>query len=82
MELGKLFQTFQDSVVVASSKFALFFLDTFIFKLRPLHGLEMLGTVYPISWCHIPEEWNPWVEHCENLKTFESCISFMQLKKL
>jgi len=29
MELGHLFQTFQDSVVVAFSKFGLFFLDIF-----------------------------------------------------
>jgi hypothetical protein len=32
MELGQLFQTFQDSVVVASSKFGLFFLDIITFE--------------------------------------------------
>jgi len=32
MELGQLFQTFQYSVVVASSKFGLFFLDIFTFE--------------------------------------------------
>jgi len=32
MELGQLFQTFQDSVVVASSKFGLFFVDIFTFE--------------------------------------------------
>jgi len=82
MELGHLFQTFQDSVVVASSKFGCSSWTFSPLKMRPLHGLQMLGTVYPPSGCHIPEEWNPWIQRCDHLKTYESCIFFMQLKTL
>jgi hypothetical protein len=38
-------------------------------KMTPLRWLKMLGTDCPVMWRHIPEEWNPQLHCCENLKT-------------
>jgi len=38
------------------------------YKIRSLGCLKMLGTDYPLMWCHISEDWRPWIHYCKSLK--------------
>lgn len=43
-----------------------------LLKMTTLCCLETLGTIHPVIWCHIPEEWIPQLCPCKNLKTCKS----------
>jgi hypothetical protein len=39
------------------------------FKMKMTPSFTMSGTTYWVTQCHIPEDWNPQSDHCENIKT-------------
>jgi len=45
------------------------FWDHLPFQMKDTHSFEVLGTTYAAVLCHIPQVWDPWLCHGENLKT-------------
>jgi hypothetical protein len=38
------------------------------FKTRPIHSLKITGSNYPVSWCHMPEEWRHQLQCWKSVK--------------
>ena len=49
--------------------------------MEPLCSLEMLGTDYPVAWHLIPEEREPQLHQCKNLKTCKFSLSLQFVKE-
>ena len=52
--------------------------------LRQCSGLKTSGTDYPVTRCHIPEEFNLQLHSCENLKTqvyYNMTLIFLHIRK-
>jgi hypothetical protein len=52
-------------------------------KMIPLCCLETMGTNHPVTWCHISEDWRPWLQHCNSLKPHTGLLlCFHHLEKV
>ena len=68
--VGNWILLFWGNVVSSFSEVGMSFFRTYqSFNTRMLCCLIMLGFCYPVTHRHIPEEWNPQLYHCKNLKT-------------